>query len=527
MNTWPSAPAATTVWPLTAGGTLVAWGENTNGQCNVPAGPRLRRHRGRVFTTIWRCGPTARSSPGATTRADSAGSRRGRSSWPSPPETWHSLGIRSDGSLVAWGWNDDRQCDVPPGHDYIDISGGYYHSLALKADRSIVAWGGNGDGQCNVPAGHEFLRIAAGLMHSVALRADGTIVAWGRNEEGQCRVPAGSDFVAIAAGSFHSLALQAGGHVEAWGQNEFNQCNTPAADNVAAIAAGKFHSLAIRDNRPHLPAALPNLTKAPAAKPAIDRNEKGVTTTRTSPSNAEKKQIQPLGTAKRPATASSNGSANPNLAGAAPKPEQTQAPPPHARGSPRGQPAEEQGGRHQTDGFSKTGADPGSPDRAPRQSPRLTSRRAKRPPSNRRLLQNRSRPRQPSHAPRQSLRPTSRRAKRPPSNRRLLQNRSRPRQPRRALRQSPRLTSRRAKRPAPHRRLLRNPTRRRRPSLRRPRRRNRARWTPRRQTRIAPATPAAKPAMKASGDSAGAAKTAAKQSGPSTQGPATGGKTFE
>jgi alpha-tubulin suppressor-like RCC1 family protein len=58
---------------------------------------------------------------------------------------WHSLGIRSDGSLVAWGWDDYGQCNVPAGRDYTEIGGGYYHSLALKVDRSIVAWGGNGD----------------------------------------------------------------------------------------------------------------------------------------------------------------------------------------------------------------------------------------------------------------------------------------------------------------------------------------------------------------------------------------------
>jgi hypothetical protein len=160
---------------------------------------------------------------------------------------------------------------VPTGRDYTEIGGGYYHSLALKVDRSIVAWGGNGDGQCNVPAGTDFVHIAAGSMHSIALKADGTIVAWGRDAEGQCRAPVGSDFIAIAAGAFHNLALQADGHIEAWGQNDNGQCDTPPTQGFAIIAAGGFRSLAIRDNRPA--AARPPRARIPVTRLAPQKDE--------------------------------------------------------------------------------------------------------------------------------------------------------------------------------------------------------------------------------------------------------------
>jgi alpha-tubulin suppressor-like RCC1 family protein len=43
----------------------------------------------------------------------------------------------------------------PPGSwvltDVIAISAGYYHSLALKKDGTVVAWGNDIDGQSTVP----------------------------------------------------------------------------------------------------------------------------------------------------------------------------------------------------------------------------------------------------------------------------------------------------------------------------------------------------------------------------------------
>ena len=77
------------------------------------------------------------------------------------------------------------------------IIGGEYHSLALRSDGTVVAWGCSGAsnyGQCSVPAGLSGVTaIAAGTGHSLALRSDGTVVAWGCNSYnyGQCSVPAG------------------------------------------------------------------------------------------------------------------------------------------------------------------------------------------------------------------------------------------------------------------------------------------------------------------------------------------------
>jgi hypothetical protein len=97
-----------------------------------------------------------------------------------------------------------------PNTGFVAVAGGEGHSLGLKSDGSIVAWGQNVFGQCDVSAPNTgFVAIAAGEWHSAGLRSDGTIAAWGRNDEGQCDVSApNQDFLALAAGGKYCLSVK-------------------------------------------------------------------------------------------------------------------------------------------------------------------------------------------------------------------------------------------------------------------------------------------------------------------------------
>jgi uncharacterized delta-60 repeat protein len=131
----------------------------------------------------------------------------------------------------------------------VAVAAGWAHTVALKADGTVVAWGYNYYGQTNVPAGLGGVGdIAAGGLHTVALKGDGTVVAWGYNTYGQATVPSGlTGVVAVAAGWAETLAIKVDGTVVAWG--EYSDVPT-GLSGVSAIAAGTDYKAAIVPLRP-------------------------------------------------------------------------------------------------------------------------------------------------------------------------------------------------------------------------------------------------------------------------------------
>lgn len=164
----------------------------------------------------------------------------------------HSLALRPDGTLVAWGENYTGGPTQPVLSNLIAVASGWYSGLALSSNGTVITWGQNSQlPQPPAPAGlSNIVAIAAGNVHSLALRADGRVLIWGSNESGQTNLPTNlSNVVAIAGGGRHSLALRAGGQVSAWGDNGNGQCTVPIGlSNVIMIAAGDSHSLALRSN---------------------------------------------------------------------------------------------------------------------------------------------------------------------------------------------------------------------------------------------------------------------------------------
>ena len=157
----------------------------------------------------------------------------------------HTIGLKSDGTVVVVGWNQYDQCEVSEWRDIVAVSAGDFHTVGLKSDGTVVAIGWNEDGQCDVKNWKGIVAIAAGGDHTVGLKADGTVLAVGRNYSGQCAVGTWKDIIAIAAGNFHTVGLKSDGTAVAVGYAADGQCDVSNWNGIVDIAAGVKHTVGL------------------------------------------------------------------------------------------------------------------------------------------------------------------------------------------------------------------------------------------------------------------------------------------
>jgi alpha-tubulin suppressor-like RCC1 family protein len=256
---------------LLANGTVLAWGDNHEGQLGNG-------------TTVTSAVPVpVKGLTGVT--AIAAGSL-------------FSLALLGNGTVMAWGRNDFGQLGTGNATDstvpvpvkgltgVTAIAGGSQHALALLSSGTVMAWGDNESGQLGIgkhisSSDHPvpvarltgITAIAAGEEHSVALGSGGGVWVWGGNGEFQLARPNGfpggigqstvpllvpglGQATGIAAGGSFSLAV-VGGQVKGWGDNAFGQLGNGTAttgpapvtvtglSGVTHVAAGGVQSLAL------------------------------------------------------------------------------------------------------------------------------------------------------------------------------------------------------------------------------------------------------------------------------------------
>ena len=148
----------------------------------------------------------------------------------------HTVLLRSDGSVVAFGDNRDGRCNIPPldeGMTYVQVSAGFAHTVLVRSDGSAVAIGDNRHGKCTVPPLDKrmtYTQISAGCGHTVLVRSDGSVVAFGDNRDGRCNIPPldeGMTYVQVSAGFAHTVLVRSDGSAVALGDNRYGQCNIP------------------------------------------------------------------------------------------------------------------------------------------------------------------------------------------------------------------------------------------------------------------------------------------------------------
>ena len=181
-----------------------------------------------------------------------ADSRRDISGWTDIVEIadggFHTVGLKSDGTVVACGITADSRCDISGWTDVVAVAAGIRITLGLKSDGTVLACGTNDDGQCDVSYWKDIVAVAAGYAHTVGLRSDGTVMTCGGNKFGQCNVSGWTDIVAVAAAGGHTVGLKSDGAVVACGDNLSGRCDVSEWKDIVAVAATDEHTVGLKSD---------------------------------------------------------------------------------------------------------------------------------------------------------------------------------------------------------------------------------------------------------------------------------------
>ena len=172
-----------------------------------------------------------------------------------------SIAIKTDGTMWSWGTNSSGHLGINSNigvfgkssptqigalTTWSDIRSGNEHTLAIKTDGTLWAWGSNDKGRIGDNTNPEINRsspVQIGALttwsktsasgYSMAIKTDGTLWAWGNNDSGQLgdgtkvyrsspvQIGALTTWSQINAGGSGTAAIKTDGTMWMWGYNGY------------------------------------------------------------------------------------------------------------------------------------------------------------------------------------------------------------------------------------------------------------------------------------------------------------------
>ncbi len=211
----------------------------------------------------------------------------------------HTLALKSNGTLWAWGDNDNGQLglggtaernsptQVEPGSTWKAVSCGQDFTLAIKSNGTLWAWGDNSDGELGlgsadtnvhatptqVDPGSTWKAVSAGYVDTLAIQSNGALWGWGNNGSGELglnnenqtnsptQVGSLDTWTAVSCGMGYTMAIQSNGTLWGSGDNMRGQLGLGASDGTdiftqvgsdtwtaAAVSGSDWYTLALRSD---------------------------------------------------------------------------------------------------------------------------------------------------------------------------------------------------------------------------------------------------------------------------------------
>jgi len=197
----------------------------------------------------------------------------------------HTVAIRDDGTLWAWGFNINGQLgDGTTTDSYVpkqigtdtswkSLAAGTGHTIAIKNDGSLWLWGGmmgNVTTPTRIGTDTNWVQAAGGLETCFAIKADGSLWAWGTNYNNLLGLPSSantngnlvetptrigndSDWLFVDAGLYYVSAIKKNGTLYTWGTDaDTDIIRTPTKvgqdSDWASVAVGYDHWIGLKTN---------------------------------------------------------------------------------------------------------------------------------------------------------------------------------------------------------------------------------------------------------------------------------------
>lgn len=177
----------------------------------------------------------------------------------------YTCGIRTDGTLWCWGYNEFGQLgdgtavdksnptQVGISMDWENVSAGGWHTCGVRTGGTLWCWGWNlygqlGDGTTadkwsptQVGTSSSWQSVSTGSRHTCGVSTDGKAWCWGNNESAQLgngwrwgadtteytstpeQVGSSADWRSISTGDGHTCGIRSDGTAWCWGGNNYGQ----------------------------------------------------------------------------------------------------------------------------------------------------------------------------------------------------------------------------------------------------------------------------------------------------------------